>query len=337
MRPVFAAPSSHRAPTPATSSRRPACFDLFEEIVDGVVADREQLEGQAGARHLPGRRPRRWASRRRRPACSRTRWPVWRPAGRVTSGSWSAWTGSVRRTRSRQHGADIVVKDLAELLECRDPAPRLPGRALGCPRDPSGPRAPGPDRVRVRAVQRAHRVAGQPRRGRALRTSGHVSERLLRGAPAALRRGRLRRSGVQPDRGQRDQRQDHPPARRGRAVRRSLRASCTATSGCSICAPGLLQRRAEWCSPTGRLIQVTSTRLVSFAQRAVAAILYEVEPLDGEATVVVQSELVANESMPAGGSDPRVAARFGRAPSVQVLRCRADSGSPRPYRPNRAS
>ncbi len=71
---------------------------------------------------------------------------------------------------------------------------------------------------------------------------------------------------------------------------------------------GLLTRTAEWCSPTGRMVRVRSTRLVSFAQRATAAILYEVEPLDGEATVVVQSELVTNESLPDGGSDPRVSA-----------------------------
>ena len=44
---------------------------------------------------------------------------------------------------------------------------------------------------------------------------------------------------------------------------------------------------------------MTSTRLVSFTQRAVAAIAYEVEPLDGPARVVLQSELVANEQLPA--------------------------------------
>ncbi|HKF76816.1 MAG TPA: glycosyl hydrolase family 65 protein, partial [Candidatus Dormibacteraeota bacterium] len=53
---------------------------------------------------------------------------------------------------------------------------------------------------------------------------------------------------------------------------------------------------------------VSSTRLVSFAQRAVAAILYEVEPVDRPLSVVVQSELVANEPVPAMGMDPRQAA-----------------------------
>jgi alpha,alpha-trehalose phosphorylase len=71
---------------------------------------------------------------------------------------------------------------------------------------------------------------------------------------------------------------------------------------------GVLRRVAEWVSPTGRAVRVSSTRLVSFSQRAIAAVLYEVEPLDGSTPVVVQSEIVANETMPASGKDPRAAA-----------------------------
>jgi alpha,alpha-trehalose phosphorylase len=71
---------------------------------------------------------------------------------------------------------------------------------------------------------------------------------------------------------------------------------------------GVLQRTLEWRSPTGRAVQITSTRLVSFAQRAVAAILYEVEAREDATPVVVQSELVANEQLPGGESDPRAAA-----------------------------
>src|SRR5205085_7269228 len=52
---------------------------------------------------------------------------------------------------------------------------------------------------------------------------------------------------------------------------------------------GALRRTLEWVSPTGRCVRIASTRLVSFTQRAVAAILYEVEALDGETPVVVQS------------------------------------------------
>jgi alpha,alpha-trehalose phosphorylase len=68
---------------------------------------------------------------------------------------------------------------------------------------------------------------------------------------------------------------------------------------------GVLQRTAEWESPTGRVVRVSSTRLVSFTQRAIAAIEYQVEPLEEEFSVVVQSNLYANEMLPGTGGDPR--------------------------------
>jgi alpha,alpha-trehalose phosphorylase len=71
---------------------------------------------------------------------------------------------------------------------------------------------------------------------------------------------------------------------------------------------GTLRREAVWRSPAGRSVRVVSQRLVSFTQRAVAAIRYEVEPLEGSAKLVVQSELVANEPRPAASEDPRAAA-----------------------------
>ncbi len=73
---------------------------------------------------------------------------------------------------------------------------------------------------------------------------------------------------------------------------------------------GVLRRTLEWVSPAGCAVRVSSTRMVSFAQRAVAAILYEVEVLDGKAPVVVQSELVANEALPLTEDDPRAAAEL---------------------------
>jgi alpha,alpha-trehalose phosphorylase len=71
---------------------------------------------------------------------------------------------------------------------------------------------------------------------------------------------------------------------------------------------GALGRRAEWVSPAGGAVRVTSTRLVSFTQRAIAAIRYEVEPLDGPIRIAVQSELLANEQMPPLTGDPRLGA-----------------------------
>jgi alpha,alpha-trehalose phosphorylase len=71
---------------------------------------------------------------------------------------------------------------------------------------------------------------------------------------------------------------------------------------------GLLRRVVEWVSPTGCPVRVSSTRMVSFTQRSIAAIMYEVEPLDDGVQVVVQSELVTNETMPVTERDPRAAA-----------------------------
>ncbi len=69
---------------------------------------------------------------------------------------------------------------------------------------------------------------------------------------------------------------------------------------------GVLHRRAEWTSPSNRRVRVTTTRLVSLVQRSVAAIHYEVEAIDDPVRLVVQSELVANESPPPAVGDPRV-------------------------------
>jgi alpha,alpha-trehalose phosphorylase len=71
---------------------------------------------------------------------------------------------------------------------------------------------------------------------------------------------------------------------------------------------GVLNRRAEWTSPAGTSVRVTSTRLVSFTQRAIAAIRYDVEPLEHSARIAVQSELLVNEQLPVSGSDPRLGA-----------------------------
>ncbi|MBM0236770.1 glycoside hydrolase family 65 protein, partial [Micromonospora sp. ATA32] len=71
---------------------------------------------------------------------------------------------------------------------------------------------------------------------------------------------------------------------------------------------GTLHRELHWRSPAGREVKVRSTRLVSFTQRSVAAIQYEVESVDGPIRLILQSELVANETLPAQSRDPRVAA-----------------------------
>lgn len=75
---------------------------------------------------------------------------------------------------------------------------------------------------------------------------------------------------------------------------------------------GTLRRSTVWVSPTGRRVRIRSERLVSFTSRAVAAIRYEVEPLDGELELVLQSDLLANQPLPTKSDDPRVAAALDR-------------------------
>jgi alpha,alpha-trehalose phosphorylase len=88
---------------------------------------------------------------------------------------------------------------------------------------------------------------------------------------------------------------------------------------------GTLRRDTVWESPTGRRVRVRTERLVSFTQRAVAAIRYEVEPMDDGVQLVVQSELLANEPIDSHSKDPRVAATLS-APLV------AEDASAREYR-----
>jgi alpha,alpha-trehalose phosphorylase len=71
---------------------------------------------------------------------------------------------------------------------------------------------------------------------------------------------------------------------------------------------GTLTRTVTWRSPAGATVRIRSVRLVSLSQRAIAAIRYEIESVDSQLRVVLQSELVANEFVPEIEGDPRVAA-----------------------------
>ena len=75
---------------------------------------------------------------------------------------------------------------------------------------------------------------------------------------------------------------------------------------------GTLVRDVDWVSPVGKRLRVRSTRLVSFTQRAVAAVEYVVEAVDQPVRLIVQSELVANEVVSEQRADPRVAAVLER-------------------------
>jgi alpha,alpha-trehalose phosphorylase len=70
---------------------------------------------------------------------------------------------------------------------------------------------------------------------------------------------------------------------------------------------GTLGRRADWSSPAGVRVRLTSVRMVSLTRPTIAAISYAVEPVDKTCRLVLQSELAANEKPHAAGKDPGVA------------------------------
>jgi alpha,alpha-trehalose phosphorylase len=75
---------------------------------------------------------------------------------------------------------------------------------------------------------------------------------------------------------------------------------------------GVLHRRTEWTSPNGSSIRVTSKRLVSLTHRSLAAIDYEVEALDDDLYLALQSDLLANEPANGRSRDPRDSAVIDR-------------------------
>lgn len=69
---------------------------------------------------------------------------------------------------------------------------------------------------------------------------------------------------------------------------------------------GTLDREILWETPAGKQVSITSRRLVSFANRHVAAISYRVMLLNAAAPVVISSEMKANEPSAAiDANDPR--------------------------------
>ncbi|MBW4443613.1 MAG: glycoside hydrolase family 65 protein [Plectolyngbya sp. WJT66-NPBG17] len=73
---------------------------------------------------------------------------------------------------------------------------------------------------------------------------------------------------------------------------------------------GTLDREIVWETPAGKQVLIRSRRLVSFAQRHVAAISYEVTLLNAEASIVISSEVRYEPEGGEGSSDPRLAKIF---------------------------
>lgn len=81
---------------------------------------------------------------------------------------------------------------------------------------------------------------------------------------------------------------------------------------------GTLNRDILWETPAGKQVSIKSRRLVSYAQRHLAAMQYEVMLLNAEAPIVLSSEIVNQETTHSQASDPRKAKAFtGRVLAAQ--------------------
>ena len=259
-------------------------------------------------------RPRRRA--RREPPSSRTRWPAWTP-GRAGRFGYVVGVDRVGQADAlRAHGADIVVQDLAELLEDRSTRDhRIPSYAVE-------PWALRESELNLDVLPQSESVFAL--------SNGHVGWRgnLDEGEPHGLPGSYL--NGVH-------ELHPLPYAEAGYGYPESGQTVINVTNGKIIrllvddepfdlrygrlrshervldLRTGVLHRTCEWTSPAGCTVRVRSTRLVSFTQRAIAAVAYEVEAVDAEVRVVVQSELVANEQLPDARRGPAGRRRAGVA------------------------
>src|SRR6056297_3696389 len=68
---------------------------------------------------------------------------------------------------------------------------------------------------------------------------------------------------------------------------------------------GTLTRDILWEMPSGKLVSIKSTRLVSFEHRHLAFIDYEVTVLNSHAPVVILSEIKPHRTIRGTDSDPR--------------------------------
>ncbi|MGW2262572.1 glycoside hydrolase family 65 protein [Streptomyces sp. NPDC001780] len=85
-------------------------------------------------------------------------------------------------------------------------------------------------------------------------------------------------------------------------------------------ADGVLSRELVWCTPAGKRVHIRSRRMVSFTQRHLAVLTYEVTMLDADAPVVLSSQILNRQDgqdeydVPSAalgeGFDPRKAPRF---------------------------
>jgi len=76
---------------------------------------------------------------------------------------------------------------------------------------------------------------------------------------------------------------------------------------------GTLDREILWETPSGKQVSIKSRRLVSFEQRHLAALSYEITILNGEAPVVISSEINNPKNSFEKSKDPRKTRAFGES------------------------
>jgi len=83
---------------------------------------------------------------------------------------------------------------------------------------------------------------------------------------------------------------------------------------------GTLNRQVHWRSTYGREVKIRTRRLVSFTQRSVAAISYEIEAVDRPMRIALQSSLMANVPAQEEARDPRKNKNLGAVLQPRLAR-----------------
>jgi alpha,alpha-trehalose phosphorylase len=76
---------------------------------------------------------------------------------------------------------------------------------------------------------------------------------------------------------------------------------------------GTLDREILWETPSGKRVSIKSRRLVSFEHRHLAALFYEITLLNGEAPVVISSEMSNEQTHLERSDDPRTTRAFHKS------------------------
>ena len=222
----------------------------FPGVVDGVVAEREHLQGKPApdtflaAARLPRRRAGGRGGVRGRPGGRGA-------AGRAGHFGWVVGVDRVGQAEALvAHGADRVVEDLAELLAGGDRRDRPPGVSAATPGRSSRSTCISTSLAQtesVFALSNGHiGLRGNLDEGEPHGLPGTYLGSLLRAAAPAAPEAGVRRARHQPDRGQRDQRQDHPACSSTTSPSTSATASCASHER-------VLDLRAGHAQPHGRV------------------------------------------------------------------------------------